>query len=300
MLGRRCRLCAGPSQHGADANPDVGSPLGLALISDASPHLAAFTTKKRSGDEAWDPSICDALLAAGARLSFPPAPLQQQQQKSDATLSRKPTILSSTLSYARTHLPAKVAPFLGRGTDPRVADTPVLGRAPAFLPAHAPASQQYPAVTPFPAPFLKTTVLSYTISYSRTNLPAKVAYLLSHGADPRADCPLGWMLLQHNWDSVVARLLLKAGADVEQELPGWGNGLPLHHAVVTGNVEAVRFLVEAGAEREKVWRVACHMRYGEGMKLVSASAMELVRMEASPRGAPGRLDWKKIETLLNA
>lgn len=39
---------------------------------------------------AWDPSICDALLGAGARLSFPPAPRQQQQQRSAATPSRKP------------------------------------------------------------------------------------------------------------------------------------------------------------------------------------------------------------------
>jgi ankyrin repeat protein len=294
-------------QHGADANPDVGSPLGLALISDASPQLAAFSMKKSGGDEAWDPSICDALLGAGARLCFPPAPRQQQQQqKSTATPSRKPTVLSSVLSYAlsyaRTHLPAKVAPLLRSGADPHVADAPVLGRAlaPAFPPAPAAASQQHSAVTPFPAPFLKTTVLSYTLSYSRAHLPAKVAYLLSHGADPRVDCPLGWMLLQHNWDSVVARLLLKAGADVEQELPGWGNGLPLQKAVVTGNVEAVRFLVEAGAEREKVWRVACRIQGGEWMKLVSASAVELVRMEASLGGAPGCLGWKKIKTLLNA
>jgi hypothetical protein len=209
----------------------------------------------------------------------------------------KPTSRSFILSYARNHLPAKVATFLGRDTDPRAADPPAPGRVPALPPALA--SQQHPT-TPFPPPFLKTTVLSYTLSYSRANLPAKVAYLLSHGADPRADCPLGWMLLQRKWDSAAARLLLDAGADVEQELPGWGNGLPLHKAVVMWSVEAVSFLVEAGAEREKVWRVACRVQGREGVQLVSASAVELARMEASLGGAPGPADLDTIKKLLNA
>jgi len=37
----------------------------------------------------------------------------------------------------------------------------------------------------------------------------------------------------------------------------------------------------------------------EGMKLVSASAVELVRIEASLSGAPGRADLEKIKKLLN-
>jgi hypothetical protein len=101
------------------------------------------------------------------------------------------------------------------------------------------------------------------------------------------------MLLQRTWDSAAARLLLEAGADVEQELPGWGNGLPLHKAVVMWNVEAVRFLVGAAAEREKVWGVVCSVRGREGMKLVSASAVELVGE------APGRADLENIKKLLN-
>lgn len=107
------------------------------------------------------------------------------------------------------------------------------------------------------------------------------------------------MLLQHNWDSVAARLLLKAGADVEQELPGWGNGLPLHKAVVTGNVEAVRFLVEAGAEREKVEGSVSYTGWG-GDEAGKRFGCRIGEDGSFAWGAPGCLDWKKIKTLLNA
>jgi hypothetical protein len=93
-------------KHGADAKTDIDTPLSLVLISNTSPHPLAVLTKKGGRNEAWDPSLYDTLLAAGARISFP------QQQRPATMSARKPTALSSILSYARTHLPAKVATFL--------------------------------------------------------------------------------------------------------------------------------------------------------------------------------------------
>jgi hypothetical protein len=46
--------------------------------------------------------------------------------------------------------------------------------------------------------------------------------------------------------------------------------------------------------------VACRVRGGEGVKLVSATAVELVKMEASLEGAPGRADLEQIKKLINA
>ncbi|WP_411826646.1 ankyrin repeat domain-containing protein [Luteolibacter sp. AS25] len=76
------------------------------------------------------------------------------------------------------------------------------------------------------------------------------SYLLDHGADPDftlvpyLDTPLSAAL--KNGNDRLAALLLRNGAKPDINTPG--NQRPLHLAIVTGNAEAVRELLAAGAD----------------------------------------------------
>jgi hypothetical protein len=49
------------------------------------------------------------------------------------------------------------------------------------------------------------------------------------------------------------------GADLEQELPIWGNGLLLHKMVVTENIEVVPFSVGKEDQKGKIMTIECYL-----------------------------------------
>ena len=132
---------------------------------------------------------------------------------------------------------------------------------------------------------------------------SKVKYLIAQGADPATDCPIGWLILQNKWDTNIAHLLVKHGADVNHPLPGVGNGLPLQKAVITSNVNAVRFLIENGAEQNQPHDIMYFQRDPETAKYINkttnSSAVDLLRLGAGWTKPSLPSDREEIANLLN-
>jgi ankyrin repeat protein len=82
----------------------------------------------------------------------------------------------------------------------------------------------------------------------RTGSTAMVRFLLAQGADPNQMDKFGGVALHYCSDVRVARLLLDAGATVEVD-NDWMS--PLHTAVSADNVGVARILIKAGADLER-------------------------------------------------